>query len=250
VEALELERRDRQLAVAEERLAATREELRRSHEHLAVLGDQVSHDLRNPLTSVSMSLQMLQDEPSVAADEEARWMLDRALSGAARLDGLIEELQLYTSAGGPLEPTEVDLAQLLDEVCAGLAPALVGVELRVGALPVVFGDRARLRDLLGSLVDSAVDLSRTAAAPQVTVTGEATDDGWLLEVCDNGAGVPAEGRERLLDLLTGPDRTIAGTGIGLTACRRVMWAHGGTIALDKSPAGGARVRVALPDPRR
>jgi signal transduction histidine kinase len=233
VDALDLELRDRQLAAAEERLAATQDELRRSHEHLSVLGGQVSHDLRNPLTSVSMSLQMLGEQPSVATDEDARWMLDRAQSGAARLDGLIDELQSYTEAGGPLEPTEVDLAELLDEVRAELT--LDGVDLRVGPLPVVYGDPARLRDLFGRLVDNAVDLSRSAATPQVTVRGASTDDGWLLEVCDNGAGVPTEGREGAFDL---------------TACRRVLWAHGGTVALDKSPAGGARVRVGLPDPRR
>ena len=250
VDALDLELRSRQLAAAEERLAATQDELRRSHEHLGVLGGQVSHDLRNPLTSVSMSLQMLAEQPSVAADEDARWMLDRALSGAARLDGLIDELQSYTEAAGPLEPTEVDLADLLDELRAELAPTLDGVDLQVAPLPVVYGDPARLRDLFSRLVDNAVDLSRSAATPQVTVRGERTDDGWLLDVCDNGAGVPTEGRERVFDLLAGPDRTFACTGIGLTACRRVLWAHGGTIALDKSAAGGARVRVGLPDPRR
>jgi len=84
-------------------LVATREELRQLRVQAGALAEKVSHDLRNPLTSVSMSLQMLEDQPSVAADKDAAWMVARALSGTRHLESLLE--RLLTSATQSSGPT-------------------------------------------------------------------------------------------------------------------------------------------------
>jgi signal transduction histidine kinase len=246
VDVLELRRRTRELERSLEQLTAARDDLRRSNEQLTVFAGQVSHDLRNPLTSVSMSLQMLQEQPSVAEDDEAAWMVERAVSGTGRMDGLIEELLRYAMLGGGLKTSEVDLNDVMADVSADLAAALDGVHLQVGALPVVRGDAVQLRAVLQNLVDNAVKFSRPHGAPRVTVSGTGTGDGWMLEVADSGPGVPAEDRERVFDLLARRDKSVPGAGIGLATCRRVVWAHGGTIEMDAAPSGGALVRIQLP----
>ncbi len=92
VDALELGLRSRLLEETVAQLTAAREELRQLQVETRAFAEQVSHDLRNPLTSVSMSLQMLEDQPSLAADKDAAWMVARALSGARQLESLIERL--------------------------------------------------------------------------------------------------------------------------------------------------------------
>ena len=77
VDVLELGRRTAQLEASLARLRAAREELRRSNQQLAAFAGQAAHDLRNPLTSVSVSLQLLQEQPSVLEDDDARWMVER-----------------------------------------------------------------------------------------------------------------------------------------------------------------------------
>ena len=99
VDVLELGLRSRLLAEALTDLAGAREELRHSTEQIADFADQVSHDLRNQLTSVSMSLQMLEEQPSVVADQDAAWMVSRALRGTQRMNGLIEDLLAAAKAG-------------------------------------------------------------------------------------------------------------------------------------------------------
>jgi signal transduction histidine kinase len=227
--------------------AHLRDELRRSNEQLAVFAGQVSHDLRNPLTSASMSLEMLREQQAVMEDDDSLWMVERALSGVKRMDALIEELLDYAMVGGGLKMTEVDLVQAMADVRDNLATGLDGVDLQVGGLPVIWGDRGQLIAVLQNLVENAVKFARSDIVPRVTVCGKVTGDGWIIEVADNGPGVPERDRERVFDLLTRVDKTIAGAGIGLATCRRVVWAHGGSIEMDASPEGGALVRIHLPN---
>lgn len=246
VDVLELGLRTSQLEHSLVELTAARDELRRSNEQLGVFAGQVSHDLRNPLTSVSMSLQMLQEQPSVVEDDDALWMVNRALGGAERMDGLIGELLEYAQVGGALNLTEVDLNAVAADVADDVAVALEGATFEVGELPVVYGDRAQLRALLQNLVANAAKFTRPGTPPEIRMTAERTARGWRIEVADNGPGVPAEDRERVFELFARRDKRVDGAGIGLATCRRIARAHGGDIAMTESAAGGALVRVDLP----
>ncbi|HET6627953.1 MAG TPA: histidine kinase dimerization/phospho-acceptor domain-containing protein [Nocardioidaceae bacterium] len=79
------------LAVARDELVVANDELARSRAALEALAGEVAHDLRNPLTAVSMSLQMLREQRSVQDDDEALWMVERALAGTSRINELIEQ---------------------------------------------------------------------------------------------------------------------------------------------------------------
>jgi len=117
VDALEHRLCSRLLEQALAELAAQREAVRDATEQNAMFADQVTHDLRNPMTAVSMALQMLREQPSVAADDDAAWMVTRALDGTQRIDSLLENLLETrlsrarscrvdpTSAGAPRRPT-------------------------------------------------------------------------------------------------------------------------------------------------
>ena len=100
VDVLELGLCSRLLEQALTDLATAREKLRHSTEQISDFADRISHDLRNPLTSVSMSLQMLEEQPSVVADQDAAWMVSRALRGTQRMNRLIEELLAAAKAAG------------------------------------------------------------------------------------------------------------------------------------------------------
>ncbi len=229
-------------------LALVRDELRKSNEQLAVFARQVSHDLRNPLTSLSMSLQMLRDQPAVADDEDSVWMVERALNGAERMDALIQELLDYAMIGGGLMMDDVDLDAVMVDVRADLATRLEAVHIDVHPLPAVVGDRKQLRAVLQCLVDNAAKFSAehpNGGDAHVTVAGHTRPDGHVVEVSDNGPGVPEEDRNRVFDLLARRNKT-GGSTVGLATCRRMVWAHGGSIEMAAAPDGGALVRVVLP----
>ena len=246
VDVLELGLRTRQLERSLDQLRSARDELRRSNEQLGSFASQAAHDLRNPLTSVSMALGLLKERDVVSGDRDASWMVDRALGGADRMRRLIEELLAYGQVGGELRLTDIDLAAVMAEVRVDLGATLDDVVLEVGDLPVVPGDPTQLRALLQNLVANAGKFTRPLRTPHVVVTARRATGGWRVEVADNGPGIPADRRGQVFEPLVRVDETVEGTGLGLAICARVVRAHGGEIGVDETPGGGATVWFELP----
>ncbi|WP_460798217.1 sensor histidine kinase [Nocardioides pacificus] len=248
VELLELELRTRDLASTVSELREAQAELERSNEQLAAFAGQVSHDLRNPLTAMGMSLQLLRDEivEQVGDDSDLLWLTDRAMSGTERMQALVGELLSFATLGGSLTTADVALSDLVDEVRADLAPALSGASFEVGDLPTVPGDRVQLRMLLQNLVANAVKFARPGESSHIELTGRRDGAWWRVEVIDHGIGIRPEERERVLEPFVRLDKRVAGSGIGLASCRRVAHAHGGSLGLGETPGGGTTAWVLLP----
>lgn len=236
-----------QLELTGRRLEGAVAALATSEERLGAFAGQISHDLKNPLSAISMSLEMARDEVGDAADPDPTVvsLLDRAGRGAARMNSMIGDLLAFAKGGAAPELRPVDLAEALDHVLEDLHDSLDGADVRARGLPVVEGDPVQLRVLLQHLVANALKFTRDAA-PQVTVTAHRLDHAWRIEVADNGPGVPEADRERVFEPFNRVDKTIPGTGIGLSTCKRIAEAHGGRIGLAEAPSGGALVWVELP----
>lgn len=225
-------------------------ELKRSNEQLAAFAGQVSHDLRNPLAAVSLSLQLLREELDGREDEDHHatgFLLQRAQGGAARMQLLIDELLAYARVGAELQRVPVDLGAVLDDVRTDLATALVGSTLVVGDLPTVMGDPVQLRAVLQNLVANALKFTRPREVAHVEVDSVRVREGWRVEVCDRGPGIPADQRDRVFAPLARIDESVEGSGIGLSTCRRIVEAHGGRIGLTDAAYGGTCAWFELPD---
>ena len=236
VDVLELELTSRRLSEANARLSTANERL----EHFA---GQVSHDLKNPLTSVSLSLESLELD---VTDADQLDTLARARRGVDRMDGMISDLLTFASQGAPPGDDLVDLgAQLvlaLDDLAGRVAPGSV----TAGVLPVVRGDSAQLRSVLMNLVDNAVKFTDDGEAPEVEVDSRVLDGRHRVEVRDRGRGIPADRSERVFAPLARLDKSVEGVGIGLATCRRIVEAHGGTMGVVQRDGGGSVFWFDLP----
>jgi signal transduction histidine kinase len=220
-----------------------------------------SHELRTPLAAVRTSL-----EVGLAHPDQAPWpeLAERAVTETTRLQRLVDALLLQARADAGalvLQREPVDLAALARNEAA--APARIPVELRAEGAVVVLGDADQLTRLIRNLLDNA----DRHAATHVRLTVAAQDgDSALIEVADDGPGIPAEDRERIFDrfvrLQTSRARrpgSPAGTGLGLSIARDIVAAHGGTVTVTDSrpepPEGAGRgatftVRIPLHQPGR
>lgn len=247
VDILELELRTRELSTSLEALRHAKEELERSNEQLAAFAGQVSHDLRNPLTAVTMSLQLIAEEMAEPhEDDDVPELLDRASSAAGRMQALIDDLLAFARVGGELHRRPVDLGQVMEDVRADLATTLEGATVQVDGVPTVIGDPVQLRAVLQNLVANAAKFVVPGEVARIAVGGRRDGDVWRIEVRDHGIGVPVEHRERVFQPLARVDEDVEGSGIGLSTCRRIVAAHGGRIGITDAPGGGTCVWFELP----
>jgi signal transduction histidine kinase len=197
-----------------------------------------SHELRTPLASLRTQLEVLLAHPDRL---DWRRACENALLDVARLQDLVADLVLLGKLdhGGPERLVPVALS----EVVAAVAGGRDGVDVEVGATPLVLGHRARLERLVRNLVDNA----QRHAVSRVAVTVSAVDGHALLIVDDDGPGIPEAERERVFDRFVRLDDARAhddgGSGLGLAIVADIVRVHGGTVVVD----GGSRFVVRLPE---
>ena len=240
------------MTALESELLAQIEEMRArlelSNDRLAAFAGQVTHDLKTPLTTMSLSLELIRDElEDGATSDEVMPLITRALGGSARMTTMIEDVLAFARLETYVDPEPVDLAAVTAAVVDDLASGLDGVELTIGELPVVPGDHALLRSLVQNLLMNAAKFRSADRPPLVSMTASKDGPRWRIEVADNGIGVPADQRERVFEPMVRLDKRIDGVGIGLATCHRVVDAHEGVIGVTTPPSGeGAVFWVELP----
>lgn len=243
----ELAIRTRELLATLSQVEALRSDLERSNDRLAAFAGQVTHDLKTPLTTMSLSLELIRDELEEGATaEEVLPLITRALGASARMTGMIEDVLAFARLGSSIDRAPVDLAKVAAEVVADLASDLDDVQLTIEELPVIQGDEAQLRSLLQNLLSNAVKFRSSERSPVIEVTSNRVGPRWRIGVVDNGVGIPDDQRYRVFEPMVRLDKRIAGVGIGLATCRRVVDAHEGRIGVDGNPAGGSTFWVELP----
>jgi PAS domain S-box-containing protein len=215
----------------------------------------VSHELRTPLTSISGFLQLIQDGLAGETTEEQRRCLAIAGRNADRLHRLIGDLLFVAQMDAgqfALEPTQVDLRTLAAECLESIRPramqAGVEVVLEGDAVAGFQGDPSRLTQLLDNLVSNAIKFSSKGG--QVAVRTTAENGNVVLEVADQGIGIPAEQQRHLFQRFfrgsNASESAIQGTGIGLSIVKAIVDAHGGSIAVESREGAGTIFRIAFP----
>ena len=212
-----------------------------------------SHELRTPLTSVLANLELLQASLDGAAREEERAIVDSALRSSGRMSRLVGDLLLLAraDAGRIAARTRCDLAEVAGKAAAEVAPTVGERELRIDnerPLPVD-GNPDELHRMVLNLLDNAVRHTPPGAAIELRLRTRGGDA--VVEVADDGPGIPAEMREQIFDRFVrgdGPADTAprGGSGLGLAIVRAVAASHGGTVEVGESESGGALFRVRLP----
>ena len=226
------------------------EALEQNHQALQRFLGNASHQLRTPLTTIRANLD-LAERPGLPADERQAILAD-ARDEAERMGRLIGDLLSLARAesGARLEFAPVELDAVLVESVRRERQAAPHVRMTVESVEpaVVEGDRDRLRELIGILLDNAArytpDGGRVAAALEVR------DGRAIVRVTDTGIGLDKSDRERLFDRLYRGSRARemrpSGTGLGLAIARWIVESHAGTIELVNRDGDGTVATVELP----
>jgi signal transduction histidine kinase len=245
----ELQQANRSLGLENTMRQRAETNLRRSNEDLRQFAAFVSHELRQPLSTIGIWAELLESGPPPLTEKQHRH-LEKIRAAVARMARLIEsELALAQLSHGELPKERVDLATLLAEIRSDMAPQLAeaGARLETGTLSSVTADPQQLRLLFRNLIENALKYRRDEP-PVVRIEERDPADPAVCTILvrDNGRGFTAATAERMFTIFNRTtDGTIPGTGIGLAICRRIVERHGGRIRAVGDPDVGATFTIEL-----
>lgn len=237
----------------EQALRRTADDLARSNKDLEQFAYVSSHDLREPLRTVTGFVQLLQDRYRDRLDERANEYIDYAVDGAKRMQQLIDDLLAYSrvgSSGAAFRP--LDVGQTLDRVLIALKGSIEEshAEVTRDEMPVIFADPTLLAQVFQNLIGNAIKF-RSSAPPSIHVGATREKNAWLFTVRDNGIGMEQKYADRIFVIfkrLHTRDK-YPGTGIGLAICKRIVEQHGGSIWVESELGRGATFSFTIPDTR-
>ncbi len=265
----DLQKNQERLEKAYEALQAAQERMVQA-ERLAIIGQmsaKVSHEVRNPLSSISLNTELLEDElgglPAARRDEAAR-LVTAIRSQVEVLSAVTEEYLRFARLPKPklelgsVAPVIEDLAEFVREELRGRKVDLL-VEVADG-LSAIRMDAGQIRQALLNLVRNAAEAMPGGGSVRIETqvldaqgrgAGEpgrrgAKGDAVEIAVRDTGPGIPAGAAEKIFEpFFTSKE---GGTGLGLAIARQIALDHGGTLACESPPGGGAIFRLTLPIP--
>ena len=210
----------------------------------------VSHDLQEPLRTVSGFVQLLQKKYANQLDAEADNFIEYAVDGTKRMETLIKDLLAYARVGTrSREPVPIDAGAALRQALDNLHESIqeTGAEITHGELPTVRADLSQLAQLFQNLIGNALKF-RSEAPPKIHVDACREGDYWRFSVCDNGIGIDSQFQDQVFDVFRRlhTQKQYAGTGIGLAICKKIVDRHGGRIWVESEPGQGATFHFTLP----
>jgi signal transduction histidine kinase len=243
-------------------LEAQTQELVRSNRDLEQFAYVASHDLQEPLRKVSSFCQLLQRRYQGQLDERADQYIAFAVSGAQRMQRLINDLLAFSRIGRMTTGfTEVDLNRVVADVVGNRPDPGLPIEgaepgddpaqkpvITWSELPVVQGEEPLLTNLFANLIANSVKFRRPEMPARVEISAKRDGDEWEISCVDNGIGIEAEYSEKVFVIFQRLHTREAypGTGIGLAVAKKIVEYHGGTIRVDTSYRAGTAIRFTLP----
>jgi signal transduction histidine kinase len=238
------------------RLRARTAELRQSEQARKVLVELMVHDLRNPLTVLVSTLELIQITASKALAPDMVDMVINARRSGTVMAGLISDmLDIARLEAGQLvlKPQRIDVPALLREAVSQAKVPAEQLRLNVtvtanGALPEIVADQQLIQRVLANLVGNAI--THTPPGGSITLEAQPEPTGYItLSVRDSGQGIPLEQQQRIFERFAQVERggtRRRGTGLGLTFCRMAVEAHRGRIWVESKPGAGSVFAFTLP----
>lgn len=227
--------------------------LQEAVEDLEAFAYSASHDLKQPLRSVTTHLGLLNKKAGALLSPDHKRYIDSAVQGAHSMHRLLDGILHYsrfTKADGISEEvdTQALCARKISELEAMYPECDFEAHLPDQALPKVMGSVIQLEQVFQNLLTNAIKYTDKSAV-RIRIACEASNAEYRFMISDNGSGIPNEDRKKLFQLFSRNHHHTEGTGLGLAICKRIVQRHGGKIGLEPYREGeGATFFFTIPKP--
>ena len=220
------------------------------------LVNNLTHELKTPISTISLACEALTDPSIPQDDQQARKFVTMIRDENKRLGSLVENVlqsAVLDSGAMLLKRVELDLHAVIRDV---VKSSSIQVSRRNGRVELdlqaeihhLHGDRTHLTNSLYNLIDNAIKYS--VREPRILIATRSTDEGIQISVTDNGIGIPRSELSKIFDKLyrvpTGDVHNTKGFGLGLSYVKSVIQRHGGRVEVESEPGKGSTFRIFIP----
>lgn len=229
---------------AQESLKNYARKLEQSNNNLEQFAYVASHDLQEPLRTITNFTRLLEEKQKDNLDEASKKYMHFVVSASERMKRLIRDMLLFSRLGKQRIIELINFNDLLSEILLDMS-ALVnenGAKIKTGSLPVLPASKTEIKLLFQNLIGNAIKYRKAEVAPEIEIqaTKQPNSD-WLFSVKDNGIGIDAEYKERIFVIFQRlhNENEYSGTGIGLATCKKIVELYGGNIWVESKPKEGS-----------
>jgi signal transduction histidine kinase len=233
-------------------LNAANAELERSNRDLELFATVASHDLQEPLHTITSYTELLAHKYEGKLDQRADTYIGFIVDGTTHMHRMINDLLAYSRVGTrakPLVPVRMDA--VLDQALASLAKSLKESDatLERARLPEVAGDDTQLAQLFQNLIGNAFKFRKKETPLNIRITCERGDGEWVFGVHDNAIGLEPRFSGRIFEIFSRlhTREEYEGSGMGLAICRKIVERHDGRIWVESKPGEGASFYFTIPE---
>jgi len=224
-------------------------EIERKNKEIEQFAYVASHDLQEPLRTVSNFSHLLAQKLEGHPDNEEQEYIKYIRSGTHRMSTLIFDLLEYSRIGKDMSKIPIDCNKLVSEVLTDLSGSIKesGAEIHTEKLPVVKGS-INLKSLFQNLISNAIKFRKEGTHPVITISVKERITEFLFSIKDNGIGIEQTYHERIFLIFQRlhTRSEYEGTGIGLSQCKKIVELHGGKIWVDSEFGNGSTFNFTIP----
>jgi light-regulated signal transduction histidine kinase (bacteriophytochrome) len=218
-------------------------ELERKNKELEQFAYVASHDMQEPLRTISSFVDLLNGQYKDRFDERAQKYMTYIVQGSDRMKVLINDLLEYSRIGKKREAAKINLNETVNAVLQDLSKAITdaGAIIEIEDLPIITAYPTEIKQLFQNLIVNAIKFRKKGTAPRIKVAAKKQDSEWQFMVHDNGIGIEPEHSDRIFVIFQRlhTRNEYEGSGIGLSHCKKIAELHKGKIWVESTPGQGS-----------
>ncbi len=226
------------------------EKLERSNKELEEFASIVAHDLKQPLTVIQASLNILKETNMKKLDSESNELIDFSVDASNRIKTMINDLLHFSRVtASKIVFSEIDLDSILKQVKSDLSVLIKDTKAEIihDNFPKIMGSKTLLIQLFENLINNALKF-RGENPPQIQINLTDKNKNWIIAVKDNGIGIDKINFDKIFQIFQRihTDKEYIGTGIGLAICKKIVEKHRGKIWVDSELGKGSTFYFKIP----
>jgi signal transduction histidine kinase len=253
------EKRAAELIIANKKLAFQNKEKEKRAAELLIANKELeqftyiaSHDLREPLRTVSNYMQVFEEDYLDQLDDNARKYLNAVNNATKRMSLLIKSLLDFSRLGRNIKLTSVDFKKIIDDVVADLETMIKTSHavIEVAEMPKLNVYETDIRQVFQNLISNAIKFQKSGNQPKIQIRSEKVNERWKFSISDNGIGIDPAHFDRVFDIfqrLHTSEVDYEGNGIGLANCKKIVQLHQGEIWIESNIGLGTTFNFTIPN---